>query len=130
MILLDTHILVWTLLAPEQLSARARAALDGASARYLSAASLYEITLKGRLGKWPEVEHLLERNLTAELDALGFGVLPSSGEVMQLAGGLDWDHRDPFDRIILASSVLHGLDLVSKDRTLDSAPDPRPTRIW
>ena len=49
--LLDTHVLVWAMLAPDHLSSRARHALAGSTERVVSAASLYEITYKARLGK-------------------------------------------------------------------------------
>jgi PIN domain nuclease of toxin-antitoxin system len=128
--LLDTHALVWAMAAPAELSRTARRALEGAAERCVSAASLYEITWKARIGKWPEVAPLLALDLDARLRADGFEVLPASGPVMQRAGAFDWQHRDPFDRIIVATALLRELAVVSKDETLDGNGAPGWRRIW
>jgi PIN domain nuclease of toxin-antitoxin system len=128
-VLLDTHVLVWAMLAPDHLSPRARDALSGSPERVVSAASLYEITYKARLGKWPEVARLLQVDLDARLRADGFEVAAATGAVMERAGRLDWVHRDPFDRLIVATAQQRRLALVSKDETLDGAPDG-VERVW
>ena len=127
--LLDTHVLVWAMLAPDHLSVRAREALAGSTERVVSAASLYEIAYKARLGKWPEVEGLLRVDLDARLRADGFEVAPATGAIMEQAGRFEWAHRDPFDRIIVATAQVRGLELVSKDETLDGVPDGI-RRLW
>jgi PIN domain nuclease of toxin-antitoxin system len=128
--LLDTHTLIWAMSAPGELSDTARRALAGAPARCISAASLYEITYKARIGKWPEVEHLLAYDLDARLRADGFEVIAASGAILQRAGGFDWPHRDPFDRIIVATALQREMAVVSKDRTLDTLDAPGWRRIW
>ena len=127
--LLDTHVLVWALLAPDHLSQTAYDALAGASERVVSAASLYEITYKAQLGKWPEVAPLLATDLDAGLRANGFEVAAATGAIMERAGRLAWSHRDPFDRLIVATAQQRGLELISKDGTIDEAPDGIK-RIW
>ena len=127
--LLDTHVLVWALPAPDHLSPLAREALAGSSERIVSAGSLYEITYKAQLGKWPEVASLLQVDLDGRLRADGFEVAAATGAVMERAGRLDWAHRDPFDRLIVATAQLRGLALVSKDETLDGAPGGIE-RVW
>ena len=97
--LLDTHVLVWAMPAPDRLSRMAHDALARARERSLSAASLSEITCKAMLGKWPEVAGLLTFDLDARLRSDGFEVVPASGAIMARAGRFDWVHRDPFDRI-------------------------------
>lgn len=128
--LLDTHALVWAMWAPANLSAAARTALRATQERQVSAASLYEIAYKARIGKWPEMEPLLVIDLDARLRADGFEIIPASGAVMQAAGGFDWPHRDPFDRIIVATALVRGLPVVSKDATLDSNGSEAWKRIW
>ena len=127
--LLGTHVLVWALPSPDHLSPRAREALAGSSERIVSAASLYEITYKTRLGKWPEVTGLLRFDLDARLRADGFEVAAATGAIMERAGQFDWTHRDPFDRVIVATAQLRRLALVSKDETLDGAPGGIE-RVW
>lgn len=128
--LLDTHVLIWTLLSPDKLSQNAKAALETTASNYVSSTSLYEITLKGRLGKWPEVSHLLDKDLNSDLADLGFEVLPVTGDIMQSAGRVDWDHRDPFDRMIVATGIARNLPIISKDKTLDTSPWRDLQRVW
>lgn len=127
--LLDTHVLVWAMLAPDHLSPRARDALAGSTERVVSSASLYEITYKAQLGKWPEVRGLLQVDLDDRLRADGFEVAAATGAIMERAGRFDWTHRDPFDRIIVATAQLRHLSLISKDETLDGTPDGIE-RVW
>ena len=127
--LLDTHVLVWAMLVPDRLSPRAHDALAGSTERVVSAASLYEIAYKGRSGKWPEVAGLLHVDLDARLRADGFEVASATGPIMERAGRFDWIHRDPFDRLIVATAQVRRLALVSKDETLDGAPDGIE-RVW
>lgn len=128
--LLDTHVLVWAMLAPDHLSKRACDALVAATERWASAASLYEITFKAMLGKWPEVSGLLAIDLDARYRSDGFEIIAVSGAIMERAGRFDWAHRDPFDRIIVATAMERALPVVSKDETLDAAPDGGIQRIW
>lgn len=128
--LLDTHALVWALISPESLSNGARRALSGARERCLSAASLYEIVYKARLGKWPDVVPLVAFDFEARLIADGFEVIPATGTVMQRAGALDWPHRDPFDRVIVATALIRGVPLVSRDEALDGHGKAGWERIW
>lgn len=128
--LLDTHVLVWAMLAPDFLSSQARDTLAAAAQRCVSAASLYEISYKAMLGKWPEVEGLLSVDLDAQLRSDGFEIVPASGAIMERAGHFAWAHRDPFDRIIVATAVQRALPVVSKDDTLDGMPGGNLQRIW
>jgi PIN domain nuclease of toxin-antitoxin system len=128
--LLDTHTLVWAMVSPAELSPAARLALEEAPERCVSAASLYEIAWKARIGKWPEVAPLLAFDLDARLRADGFDVLAASGAVTQRAGSFDWSHRDPFDRIIVATALARDLAVVSKDATLDTNGAPGWRRVW
>ena len=128
--LLDTHVLIWAMLAPHLLSSSVLDALVQATERCVGAASLYEITYKAMLGKWPEVEGLLSMDLDALLQSDGFEVVPASGAIMERAGRFDWIHRDPFDRIIVATALERGIPVVSKDATLDAVPGGAVQRIW
>jgi PIN domain nuclease of toxin-antitoxin system len=128
--LLDTHALIWAMSAPETLSPTARRALGAASEWCVSAASLYEITYKARIGKWPEVVPLLTFDLDARLRDDGFELIPASGAIMQQAGAFEWAHRDPFDRIIVSTALTRELAVISKDATLDSNGHALWRRIW
>lgn len=130
MILLDTHAVIWMLREPEKLSPDARQAMLRHAPLCISAASLYEIALKGRRGKWPQVADLLDDDLSDRFKRSGIDVLPLTGAIMQRAGALGWDHRDPFDRMTVVTALERGVALVSKDTALDSLGDPAFRRIW
>ena len=128
--LLDTCVPVRAMLAPDLLSERTRKALAGATERCVSAASLQEITCKAMLGKWPEVGGRLSMDLDVQLRSSGFEVIPASGVIVERAGRFAWAHRDPFDRVIIATALERALPVVSKDGMLDDAPGAELHRIW
>lgn len=114
-LLLDTHAYVWALTEPDRLSARARTAIEARSNVVLiSAATAWEMAIKHRAGKWPEAEILLSQHddLTSRLGAQSLDI--TTADAIR-AGGLDWDHADPFDRILAAQSLLHQATLVTRD---------------
>ncbi|MDR0273773.1 MAG: type II toxin-antitoxin system VapC family toxin [Burkholderiaceae bacterium] len=130
-ILLDTHAWVWSLTGDARLSIPAAAAMKQAEAVFVSAISLFEIGQKVRLGKWPEMEPFLDR-LVALADEQGVRLVELSPQASLLAAALQWQHRDPFDRIIGATAITRGLALVSADPAFDGlAHVPRwPGRLW
>lgn len=114
-LLLDTHALVWWWTDDKRLPAAARAAIASPDNQVLvSAASAWEIATKHRLGKWPEVAALLD-GFDANLRRSRFTSLPISHEHARLAGTLEGDHRDPFDRMLLAQARLEEMALVTGD---------------
>lgn len=123
-LLLDTRPLYWWLLGHDRLPARiARLIADPGNAVLASAVSFYELHDKTRLGKLPGV--LL--NLSTVLQAAAIPILAISGEHATDAGRLDWDHRDPWDRILVAQARLEGCALISVDSAFDAAGIER---IW
>lgn len=113
--LLDTHCLLWVLTEPTRLSDRVRQVVaDRSSHLHVSSASAWEIATKHRLGKLPQADAVIagyERHLRrAEVHTIAI-----STEHALLGGGLDWIHRDPFDRAIAATAMVEGLQLVTDD---------------
>ena len=124
-VLLDTHVWTWTLLHSDRLSRAARFANDEAQARYLSPVSFYEITQKVRLGKWREIApHVSELLPLAKAQGLAVAMLDAG--ICARAGSLDWTHRDPFDRILAATALHYGLQIISADPVFDGIV----SRIW
>ncbi|MCW2544697.1 MAG: twitching motility protein PilT [Frankiales bacterium] len=114
-VLLDTHAFVWAVTAPDRLSDTARDLLSDPTVPLLvSAASAWEISTKHRAGRWPEVTVLL-RQYDRLVERLGAQHLPLSSDHALTAGGLEWDHIDPFDRALAAQSMREGLALVTRD---------------
>jgi PIN domain nuclease of toxin-antitoxin system len=119
-LLLDTHALLWWLAGDESLSAPARAAIaDETNAVFVSAASLWEITTKNRLGKLAVAPAIMSDISGAVADQEFIG-LPISLRHGQLAGDLPGPHRDPFDRVLVAQAILDNLVLVSNERAFDA----------
>jgi PIN domain nuclease of toxin-antitoxin system len=119
-LLLDTHALLWWLAGDEALSAPARAAIaDDSNAVFVSAASLWEITTKNRLGKLFITAGIVS-DLSGAVADQGFIGLPISLRHGQLAGDLPGPHRDPFDRMLVAQAILDNMVLVSNERPFDA----------
>lgn len=121
-LLLDTHVLFWLARETFRIPNEIRAALNDAKARYLSPVSAMEISLKSGRGRMPGGDSviagwaLVRRRLFAQDTELRV-------EHMARAGSLDWPHRDPFDRILVAQSQIEGLTLVTQDRALVDYPE-------
>lgn len=130
MILLDAHALVRALMAPDLLSEAARAAIVGAGHWGVSGAGLCDIRSRHGLGQWPEVAAICGDGLDRRLADTEVEIVPADGPIMDLGDGMGWAHRDPFDRIIVATCVIRTLPLVSKDEILSGAPAGPLVRIW
>lgn len=110
-LLLDTHVLLWALGDVAQLDAKARAAIaDGRNVVYVSAASVWEISIKRALGKLvapADVENVVMKT--------GFRPLPITLAHAEHVATLPPHHADPFDRMLVAQAGLDGLTLATRD---------------
>lgn len=119
-LLLDTHAFLWWLSGDDALSAAARAAIANEdNGIFISAASVWEIATKHRIGKLPGVATLIA-NLDDAIATQGFAGLPISLRHGQTAGALPGPHRDPFDRMLIAQAMLEDLVLVSNEQPFDA----------
>lgn len=115
-LLLDTHVLVRSSLAPDDLPRRVQDALRDINNDILvSAASAYEIEYKRR--RDDELQRL-PTDLNAIIEAQKFLWLWLSWEDARDAGLLPPHHRDPFDRILIAQAARQGAVLVTTDRRI------------
>ncbi|MFC4168509.1 type II toxin-antitoxin system VapC family toxin [Teichococcus aestuarii] len=116
-LLLDTHILLWALAEPHRLGPEARAALEEPENEVLfSAASLWEIAIKARLGR-ADFAFDPQRILRAALDT-GFVELPVRASAAMLVAGLPQHHRDPFDHLLIAQAMAEPVRLYTADPLL------------
>ncbi|TCZ66051.1 type II toxin-antitoxin system VapC family toxin [Roseicella aquatilis] len=120
-LLLDTHALLWWLKDDGQLGARARALIaDPGNDVLVSAASLWEIVVKVRIGKLEadieEISEAVERG--------GFTLLGISAAHLAVLGGLPLHpgHRDPFDHLLIAQAITEGATFLSEDRNAPRYP--------
>ncbi len=125
-VLLDTHVFAWVLLDDPALSESARRAIAAADATLVSPVSLYEVGQKVRLGRWPEIAPIAAE-LPDLLSQAGLLAAPLTPRIALRASLMDWDHRDPFDRLIAATAEITNAHLVSRDAAFDGLP---LRRVW
>lgn len=117
-LLLDTHVALWVLADDRRLSATARELVeDERHSCYLSAASVWEIAIKSGVGKLRVPARFLEV-LREAMMLRGVESLPIYDTHTAAVIGLPLHHRDPFDRLLVAQSMIEGMDIVSKDEIL------------
>jgi PIN domain nuclease of toxin-antitoxin system len=127
-LLLDTHVLLWATLKPELLPPQLQSQLlNPEHTLILSAATAWELSIKHHLGKLPEAEPLLA--FTDVARQLGAEVLSISAAHAVQAGVLDWTHRDPFDRMLVAQALQEGCRLVTLDEHIRMFA-PAPLYDW
>jgi PIN domain nuclease of toxin-antitoxin system len=113
-LLLDTQIVYWFFYEPQNLPGEARQIMKEAEAVYVSAASIWEIAIKVRLGKMnANPGRIIER-----LDAAGFDELPVFARHTILVADLPMYHGDPFDRLLIAQAMAEPLNLLTADTQL------------
>lgn len=113
--LLDTHTLIWWGLDLSKLGAGARAILTtGDGDFFVSAASVWEIATKWRIGKLRELADP-QLQIPALMIENGFQSLAVTNEHAMRGGLLEGDHRDPFDRLIAAQAIAEQLVVITRD---------------
>jgi PIN domain nuclease of toxin-antitoxin system len=123
-LLLDPHVFLWYISADPQLPAAFRDAIrDPANEVYLSVASVWESVIKYALGKLPLPEAPAEY-LPRQRQAHRIATLPVEEEALAHLANLPPLLRDPFDRILIAPALQHGLKLVTVDDAVRAYPVP------
>ena len=112
-ILLDTHLLLWAVAEPRKLPPGARKRIEEADV-FVSAASLWEVSIKAVLGKLAADP----AELLAEIEPAGFTLLPITGEHAAAVAKLPAVHADPFDRMLVAQATTEPLLLLTNDAVL------------
>jgi PIN domain nuclease of toxin-antitoxin system len=126
-ILLDTHALLWFLAGDEKLSSKALSTIeDPSTCKVVSIASAWEIVIKASL-KRVDFGESAATFLQRELHTNGFEVLPIELSHVTRIEDLPMYHRDPFDRLLVAQSLVEGLPIVSVDGAFDRYG---VSRIW
>ena len=122
-LLLDTHIWLWSLIDPARLSDRARRRLaDPANTLALSPVSIWEALVlaeKGRVLLEPDPWSWIRTALTVR----PVREVPVTFDVALGSRSIRLGHDDPADRFIAATAMVHGLTLVTADRSLLQCPD-------
>lgn len=130
--LIDTHILLWWLFDDPKLDNECRDIIRNPNCRIIvSSATAWEIATKYRIGKLPEAEQLVAE-YSQILHQAKFTKLAITTAHALRAGSLPIDHRDPFDRMILAQAELENLPVITEDKAfqiglIQVIPDPDQT---
>lgn len=113
-LLLDTHAILWLLNGDERVPEWLQAvAAERDHELMVSDVSLWEVAIKSSLGRLEVPEDLPEH-----LDAAGIVELPVKRSHVWKVKDLEFHHRDPFDRLLVAQALEENLTLVSRDRDL------------
>lgn len=127
-VLLDTHVVHWWSAEPERVSVATRDALEAAGELAVAAVSWYELAWLARHERIVVSVPIRSwlRGLAAQLRTL-----PVTPDIAEAAASLPASFPgDPADRLIYATAVEHGLELVSKDRAMRGHEHPRSPVLW
>ena len=117
-LLLDTHVLFWSLVDHERMPERFRRLLvEGDHSYHVSAVTGWEIATKVRIGKWPEAAPLLP-DLTELVRRSCCQLLDITMAQAELAGSLPLIHRDPFNRLLAAQALDLDIAILTVDPAL------------
>ena len=126
-LLLDTHVLAWSMEHPAKLSPAVIDAMqDHNNERFVSIASVWKMSIKARLGKL-SLSHPFKSWVTTAIESLTASLLPISIEDAERQLQLPFEHRDPFDRMLVAQSLTREMSIVSVDVVFDRYS---VSRIW
>lgn len=118
-LLLDTHIVLWSLSGSRRLNRPVRQAILTASEVFVSAASIWEAAIKASLGRLT-----VDADLPSSVSRAGFTMLPVTFAHAHAVGDLPLHHRDPFDRMLVAQALAERLTLVTADDELGAYDVP------
>jgi len=111
---LDTQILIWSFIEPERIRPDLKSFINQQNNElYVSCLSFYEIGLKRALGKL-KFDYGLKKLVRAGY----FEVIDLTFDHIHYVNNLPLIHRDPFDRMIIAQSILEGIPLITSDKQI------------
>jgi len=116
-LLLDTHALVWFLNGDEKLSFTVKESIENPNnTKFVSIASIWEIAIKISLDKFRFPKGF--KNFLKLIEENGFEILPISFEHTMIVSTLEYIHRDPFDRILIAQCKADNMAIATKDENI------------
>lgn len=128
-LLLDTHSFLWFITSDSKLSANAHVLIsDPQNDVLVSPASYWEVAIKVSMKKYP-LTVPFEKFIDEGVAGNDFEILPVEIRHAAALASLSFppNHKDPFDRLIVAQAIVEGIPLVSIDSQLDAYPI---NRLW
>ena len=117
-LLLDTHTALWLLNEYEKLPSSARDYLrDEANALYISVVSTWEVAIKHSIGKLTEFPGGVKLFISA-LNDLSIEIITVLPEYVEVVEELPFIHRDPFDRLIIATALCENMTIITADENI------------
>ena len=123
--LLDTHTFIWFVMGDPRISVTLRSQIEN-NENLLSIASVWEMAIKHSIGKLNfglAFDEFIEQQIISN----GIELLPIAIDHITVVATLPLHHRDPFDRILIAQSVVENIPLLSADKIFDAYPI---RRVW
>ena len=113
--LLDTQIFIWTLISPEKLTVQTQQLLKN-NEIFVSQTSLFEIAIKQKINKLPELPLSIQQ-LAEQIEQDNFNLLAITTHQLAAYNTIPLleEHRDPFDRLLLAISLSENMPIISAD---------------
>jgi len=125
--IIDTHTFILFSGSNPSLSERAKTIIENPENEiYISIASLWEISIKNSLGKLDLKIPYAE--MVAKLELSDFVILPITAKDTIVVNEMPWRHKDPFDRVIIAQSIVYNMPVISADVVFDAYE--KLVRIW
>jgi len=131
--LIDTHILLWLTAEPHKLSNISKEIiLNIENAIYVSIMSFWEVAIKTSIGKlefYTTIEELTNKTLEKNIEIITPNIQTIAKiQIMPFYKIQNIEHRDPFDRMIIAQAITENIPIISADTKFDLYPEIQ--RIW
>ena len=118
-LILDTHVLIWILEGNPKITHEIRTTIEDTQNHiFISQASIWELTIKIRIGKLTLPIPLSD--LFFYIERSGWAILPIQNSDFLKLQNLPFHHTDPFDRIIISQCLNHNFKLITQDKTFES----------
>ncbi|GAB4045320.1 type II toxin-antitoxin system VapC family toxin [Spirosoma litoris] len=124
--ILDTQVFIWHATGDVKLSNRAKQIIESDATCWISIASIWEMAIKYKLGSLlfaKPFDELIQEQITL----YDYNVYPIELRHTFLLSQLEQHHKDPFDRLIIAQSIVDNIPVISVDSAFDLYP---VNRIW
>ncbi|MCL2500949.1 MAG: type II toxin-antitoxin system VapC family toxin [Defluviitaleaceae bacterium] len=121
--IVDTHVLLWLIFDSSRLSASAHLVLsNGFAKKHVCASSLWEISIKNRIGKLPLPEGM--QGILSAIRTRGFGIIGLDYLHIEAYNLLPLINRDPFDGIIIATALVEKMSIITADENIQKYDVP------